>query len=91
MNIERRLEIINDGKISQLAFAELQQVLSEAKRQKIVELAQLYRLGKFDHMELVTTLAEYCAYEDLEQGLIAKIKRGEKLSREFNKEQEDGN
>ena len=91
MNTERRLEIINTGKLSQLAFSELQEILGEAKRQKIVELSQLYRLGKFDQIELVATLAEYCAYEDLEQGLIAKIKRGEKLSREFNKELDDGN
>jgi hypothetical protein len=85
MNIEKRLEIVNEGKLTALAAQQLSGIIDQQLVKKLQEMSQTYRSGKTDQASLIALVAGYCALEDLKAEMIKRIRAGERASGELMK------
>lgn len=84
---DKKLKILNDGHMAQLASVHISGLITESKQRKISELCNNFRLGKIDQATLLVSVSGLCALEDLENEMKRKITRGEVVSNEIHKEQ----
>lgn len=85
---EKKFELINRGKMAQLAVGELGDVIQELKFKKILLLSQNYRNGKVDQVTLASGIAGFCALEDLENEIKRRVQAGSRAATELNEENE---
>lgn len=83
MNTEKKLEIINAGKLTALAAQQLSGIIEDQLTRKLQELSQAYRGGRTDQASLVAIVAGYCALEDLRADMIKRIRAGERVSQDI--------
>lgn len=80
MNIEKRLEVVNEGKLTALAVQQLSGIIDQQLVRKLQEMSQAYRGGRTDQATLIALVAGYCALEDLRADMIKRIRAGERAS-----------
>lgn len=83
---ERLLEARNRGGIAAALLDHLTPYISETKATILSSLMVKYRQGEADFTGLLSGVAALCALEDLENNFKQDIARGEKASKEINRE-----
>lgn len=86
-DMDKKLRLLNDGKIASLAAEHIGPLIHEMKVQKMLVLSQAFRNGKIDQATLVAGIAGFCALEDLEILMKHRIQKGQQASHELNQEQ----
>jgi hypothetical protein len=87
MDMEKKFQVLNDGRMAHLAREEVSRFIDEQKTRKILELSRDFRMGKIDQASLLSSVAAFCALEDLENEMKRKILKGQQAAVEINKEQ----
>jgi hypothetical protein len=84
---DKKLQILNDGKMAMLAYQHMNAIISDMKAKKVAELCMNFRSGKIDQATLASGVAGFCSLEELEMEIKRRIFKGERASQELNQEQ----
>lgn len=85
MSVEKDVERSNSGRMADILFAHLKDILDEQKAASVKKMVQMYRSRDFDQIKLLVALGEYCGIEDLENILKKRIVNGNKAAERLRK------
>lgn len=87
---DKTIRLLNDGKMAGIVLDHCGQIIEQAKKSKIDQMAVAFKSGKADVTTLVAGIAGFCALDDLERDLIRRITKGNMASAEIHRENDNG-
>lgn len=70
-------QIQNEARLAHHLAEGLKPFMKQKVEETLIELKNLYRTGDYDLPKLVGLVAKLCAYEDMENSLLQKVRRAE--------------
>lgn len=86
---DKTLRVLNDSRMASIVLDHCGQIIEQAKKTKIDQMATLFKSGSTDHAALVAGIAGFCALDDLERDLNRKITKGNIASEKIHKEHDN--
>lgn len=82
---DKKLQVINDGRLASLAENQISGLISEWKSKKMRMLTTAFRQGMIDHPTMMAYLGGIAALEDMEIEMRKRIERGENAASDLQK------
>lgn len=91
MNNEKKLELINRGKESDIVLSLFGDRIRQASAKALDKLKSSYRAGQADALTLQSGVASICALDDLYAELVRDVKTGNSASKDIHDNRESNN